>query len=232
MSEAADLDLNALWRTIYGEAEAGDFEDAIAIGHVILNRVRLPNWPGSIRGVCYQPWQFSCWNNDNPRLKELNEVKPSASGWAAYCYDLAHQLIAGTGPADPTMRATHYYATYIGAPKWAKGHTPVYRTAGGKYTHLFFNDIDTPPPTTAKEALDQVRPVPGVKAQTVAAAAGVAGMAIPVETLVQIGQQIAPAWPAITGLMERAPVIFGAIMLAGIGWTILHQYRARRAGVQ
>ena len=61
-----------------GEAEAKDIDDAQAIAHVIVNRMRLPNWPDSAAEVCLQPWQFSCWNKNDPNFAyfERREADP------------------------------------------------------------------------------------------------------------------------------------------------------------
>lgn len=135
------IDLEILAKTLYGEASANNVKDAEAIASVILNRVKLKNWPNQIDAVCLQPWQFSCWN------KEYRSRIDNAKGkWYQQCIEIARRAISGE-IADPTWRSTHYYATYIGVPKWAFGKKPVYSVehkSGSK--HLFFNDIDTPKP--------------------------------------------------------------------------------------
>lgn len=151
-------DLEILAKTLYGEAEAHDEGDALAIAHVIMNRVALPNWPSSIAEVCLQPYQFSCWNVDNPRRGEIAGLKRGTNDWYNRLIEIARSVINGE-TTDPTGRATHYYASYIKEPRWAKGHTPSYVETGGQYSHRFYNDIDTPPPQDAVDALAQERPI-------------------------------------------------------------------------
>lgn len=134
-------DITTLARTLYGEARAKDEQDAYAIAHVIMNRVALRNWPGTVAAVCLQPYQFSCWNiNDPNRDRILN-----ASGkWFDRCGEIALDVLTCRS-TDATARSTHYHTPKV-KPNWSKGKTPVYKTRG----HMFFNDIDTPPPTTVK----------------------------------------------------------------------------------
>lgn len=229
-----DADLNALWRTIYGEAEPHDYDDALAIGHVILNRVAWRNWPATIRGVCYQRWQFSCWNADNPRLDHLNEVTTDHSVWTRHCYRLARALIDGTAAPDPTNGATHYYATYIRAPAWAKGKKPVYSTPAGRFTHLFFNDIDTPAPASAKQALDQIRPLSQsseIRAAAVSAAGWVGNVAAeagPIKAAIEAHSEalerlgLDPAWIGLAA---------AAVGVLGLLWMVKARVQRRREGI-
>src|SRR5688500_14492498 len=50
--------------TLYGEARSEPIEGLVAVGSVIANRASdgKQRWGTSIRGVCLQPFQFSCWN--------------------------------------------------------------------------------------------------------------------------------------------------------------------------
>lgn len=231
-----DRDLEALWRTIYGEAEPGDALDALAIGHVIVNRVRWPNWPDTVRGVCYQPWQFSCWNPGAPRLEHLNSVEPDASPWAAQCHRLAQGLLDGTAEPDPTQGATHYFATWAPEPRWAKGKVPTLETDGGRYVHRFYNDIDTPAPANAHQALEQQRPLSETRsARGGRLAAGAGGVAL-------ISGAIAEAAPALPVLGQTAALVrehgavmllaLGAVALAGAAWVVYARWDDRRRGLR
>ena len=48
-----------LARAINGEARGESYEGQVAVGAVILNRVRDPNFPKTIAGVIYQPGAFT-----------------------------------------------------------------------------------------------------------------------------------------------------------------------------
>lgn len=167
-------DLDILARTLYGEAERDDGADAIAIAWVVMNRVALPNWPDTVAAVCLQPWQFSCWNQNDPNRARIMAAS-DADPWLQTCRRIAGDVMK-RAILDPTKRSTHYYATWMKTPpSWAKGHVPVHETPAGRYNHVFFNDIDTPPPADAKEALDQQKPLTKSKEIASGAATAVGG---------------------------------------------------------
>ena len=165
-------DVDVLARTLYGEAEAWDREDAEAIAAVVMNRVRWRNWPSTVAAVCLQLMQFSCWNAGDPNRPRILAVN-AGEAWFEECRAIAQRAVNGD-LADITGGATHYIADYIRPPNWAKGHKPCFVSGAGKYKHLFFNDIDTPPPSTAKDALDQARPLSATRTVKGAVAAGTA----------------------------------------------------------
>lgn len=221
-------DLDTLARTLYGEAEVGDVDDAKAIACVILNRVRYPNWPNKVSAVCLQAWQFSCWNANNPRRQHLLDVDLSSSPWLRECHDIAKQAIDGK-IADITKGSTHYWATYIKEPKWAKGKVPVFETPSGRYNHLFYNDIDTKPPQTAAEALDQVRPV---SATRTAVGAQVSGAGV---TLAGAADIVTQTQDQITPLVHYGEIfkwVFLTLALAGIAVTIYARFSDRQDGIR
>ena len=220
-------DLSVLALTLYGESEVNDRDDAEAIANVVLNRVKMKNWPNTIRGVCLQPWQFSCWNPSDPGRKRLE--KPTGPWWRT-CQKIAEQALAGTLSGHPcaydNLRATHYYAEYIKAPKWAKGREAVY-TNGGKIRHFFFNDVDTKPPATAREALDQQRPISRSKeiGGSVAAGVGTAGGVI-ADTLGDAADSLS----YVAQYADTIKWIFIALTLAGVGFAIWARLKARKDG--
>jgi|GEM_PF-1423675 len=219
--------IDILARTLLGEAEQGDIDDVKAIAAVVMNRVAYPNWPGSVQAVCLQPWQFSCWNQGDPNR---TRILAAAYGepWFDKCIDIAKKAVTGT-IEDPTNGATHYYATWMKAPpKWARGHIETYSTPAGGYTHLFFNDIDTKPPQTAKESLDQERPVSStrtVKGSAVAAT-GTAVSAV-AETLADTADQIGETGRTI---IDYAPFVGLALVLVGLGVVLYARWDDRREG--
>ena len=54
-----DNDVNTLAQVIYHEARGESQEGKIAVGHVVLNRVKDPRFPNTVYKVVYQPKQFS-----------------------------------------------------------------------------------------------------------------------------------------------------------------------------
>lgn len=71
---------------------------------MIFNRAKKKNQP--LHQVCWQKWQFSCWNDLTYAIKRLNEIDEKV-------YLEIEKLILGTssdmvGYSDPTFGATHY----------------------------------------------------------------------------------------------------------------------------
>ena len=56
--QASDIQLMA--RAINGEARGESYEGQVAVGAVILNRVRHPSFPNTIAGVIYQSRSLYC----------------------------------------------------------------------------------------------------------------------------------------------------------------------------
>lgn len=206
-------DLDILARTLYGEAESGDESDARAIACVVMNRTVYPNWPASPAEVCLQPWQFSCWNQNDPNRARILQVTVG-DAWFRVCRDIAADAIEGR-LRDETNGATHYYASWMKQPpKWARGHKPVHQTPWGRYNHLFFNDIDTPPPVSAAAALEAERPLSEtrtVKASQVGTAGGLLGL------LGTAVENMAPAFPFLQTAAQYAPWAIGIGILIAIG---------------
>ncbi len=122
------LEHDVLTRTLWGEARGEGRAGMEAVACVILNRVRIAEkkggywWGGSIIEVCQKPYQFSCWNKDNPNYRKLlaaDEDDP----WFVAAEGVASMALAGNMP-DITNGATHYHA--VGAtPGWAYREKPV-----------------------------------------------------------------------------------------------------------
>ena len=125
--------VDTLARTLWGEARGEGGSGMQAVANVILNRAGAPRWWGrDIVSVCRAPWQFSCWNVNDPNLPMMKRVT-TADHWFRVALDIADRAVLGNLP-DLTSRADHYYATWIPPPHWARGRLPV-ATHG---RHLFF----------------------------------------------------------------------------------------------
>lgn len=130
-----------LARTIYGEArgeyakQTGGLSSLIAVANVVMNRVKQKTWYGStVQEVCQKPWQFSCWNMNDPNFNLLNSdviMDPLFD----LCVEVADKVIKGQWP-DITKECDHYYSTSMkSSPKWAIGKSPKCQIGN----HLFFN---------------------------------------------------------------------------------------------
>lgn len=91
---ARQIDLLA--RMIHAEAEAEPYVGKVAVGAVILNRVRDPRFPNTISGVLFQPGEFEPLLNNR-----FWEITPSAES-----YEAAWDALAGW---DPTGGAIFFY---------------------------------------------------------------------------------------------------------------------------
>lgn len=126
-------------KTIYGEARGEPWLGKIAVAWVIVNRHRAGKWfsRASLWATCRVPWQFSCWNEDDPNRAALEALSLDDPAMRE-C--VAAALVVLTGHEhDPTAGATHYFApAVVGPPTWAAGKTAVCSIGG----HAFFDDID------------------------------------------------------------------------------------------
>ena len=120
--------------TIYGEARGCTQAGRDAVAHTILNRCRASAWwgiaPGytehSISAVCRKPWQFSCWNDNDPNAPILAGILASPPAhdpvWRS-CLRAMLDAIDGI-TEDETNGATHYLTVAlhksVGAPPWSK----------------------------------------------------------------------------------------------------------------
>ncbi|MBD8604487.1 cell wall hydrolase [Pseudomonas sp. CFBP 8771] len=128
-------------RTLWGEARGEGIAGQIAVAWVIRNRVHDANrrswWGEGYIGVCHKPWQFSCWNPDDPNYPCVSGALPIAQAQWAQALMVAEQVIAG-GTADPTDGATHYHALRLPRPPaWTAGATCTLVLGG----HAFFKDV-------------------------------------------------------------------------------------------
>jgi N-acetylmuramoyl-L-alanine amidase len=211
--------IDTLARTLYGEAKPHDVQDATAIACVVMNRVALPNWPNDVEAVCIQPYQFSCWNTSDPNRARIFRA---AGIWFDKCVEIATQAV-GKRLADTTKRSTHYHTPAV-KPAWSQGKKPVYSTSG----HVFFNDIDTKPPATAQDALNQIKPIGKTDTMVATKIGGVASVGI--GAVSQAIETLEPALPLATTLAKAAPwaiVAVLALVLLYIAWS---RYQARKEG--
>lgn len=127
--------IEILARTIYGEARGEPFEGKIAVGHVILNRVKKGGWWGdSIARVCLKDKQFSCWNQADPNWRVLVEIDDRDRLFRE-CKAAAYGVVGRTF-TDETKGATHYHTKTV-SPTWSEGREPCVVIGN----HKFFNNV-------------------------------------------------------------------------------------------
>jgi hypothetical protein len=99
---AGDRDLYLLAKLITAEAGQEPYAGQVAVGAVVLNRMKSNVFPGTIQEVIYQDGQFSS-------LPKLPGVEPSAAALRA-----AREALAG---ADPSRSALYFYNPVLCEPE-------------------------------------------------------------------------------------------------------------------
>ncbi|WP_109315000.1 cell wall hydrolase [Pseudovibrio ascidiaceicola] len=126
-------------RTIYGEARGEPYSGKVAVANVIMNRVRSYRYPSTVEGVCLQPWQFSCWNANDPNSGIIANLQPGANGRFDTCLSIAQKAVSGA-LSDNTGGALHYHADYLDEVSWVK-NSPNARMSARIGRHMFFVGI-------------------------------------------------------------------------------------------
>ena len=100
----SNTDVTLLARLIYGEARGENFTGQVAVGAVVMNRVKSSSFPNTISGVIYQPYAFTAVADGQINLS------PDATAIKA-----AKQAMYGY---DPTYGAIYYYNPAIATSTW------------------------------------------------------------------------------------------------------------------
>jgi N-acetylmuramoyl-L-alanine amidase len=113
-------DILLLARIINGEARGEDFKGKVAVGSVILNRIKSANFPDNLRDVILQKGQFSSLMdgqvNYYPGEEELQAARAALLGY------------------DPTLGSTYFYNPAIATnTAWVSARNVVRRIGG----HVF-----------------------------------------------------------------------------------------------
>ena len=103
-SSSNSSNVNLLARLIYGEARGEPYTGQVAVGAVVMNRVKSSSFPNSISGVIYQSGAF-----DAVRDGQIN-LAPDATAKKA-----AQDAINGW---DPSYGAIYYFNPSTATNKW------------------------------------------------------------------------------------------------------------------
>lgn len=78
-------DVALLARAIHAEAGSEPYEGKVAVGAVILNRIKSPEFPNTLAGVIYQPLAFESVDvgtiNQPPSAESLRAAQDALNGW-------------------------------------------------------------------------------------------------------------------------------------------------------
>jgi len=110
-------DIQLMARAINGEARGEPYEGQVAVGAVILNRVKDSRFPNSISGVIYQPGAFTAVSDGqiNASISEGSTV-----------YKAAQDAMNGW---DPTGGCVYYFNPATATNKWIWSR-PLIKTIG------------------------------------------------------------------------------------------------------
>lgn len=101
---ASTGDVYLLARIIYGEARGEPYKGQVAIGAVVLNRVRSASFPNTIAGVIYQRGAFDAVSDGQinlaPDANAVRAARDALNGW------------------DPTNGCLFYYNPRTATSKW------------------------------------------------------------------------------------------------------------------
>ena len=103
-SSYSDSDLNLLAHLIYGEARGESYVGQVAVGAVVMNRIRSSSFPNTMAGVIYQSYAFTAVADGQINLTPDANAKKAAqdamNGW------------------DPTYGAIYYYNPKTATSQW------------------------------------------------------------------------------------------------------------------
>ena len=97
-------DVNLLSRLIYGEARGEPYTGQVAVGAVVLNRVKSNSFPNTMSGVIYQSGSFDAVSDGQINMSPDSTAKKAAqdaiNGW------------------DPSYGAIYYFNPSTATNKW------------------------------------------------------------------------------------------------------------------
>ena len=103
-SSSNSSDINLLSRIIYSESRGEPYAGQVAVGAVVLNRVKSSSFPNSIAGVIYQSGAFDAVSDGQINLTPNSTAKKAAqdalNGW------------------DPSYGAIYYFNPSTATNKW------------------------------------------------------------------------------------------------------------------
>ena len=103
-SSSNSSNVNLLARLIYGEARGEPYTGQVAVGAVVMNRVKSSSFPNTISGVIYQSGAFDAVSdgqiNLSPNSTAIKAAQDAINGW------------------DPSYGAIYYFNPSTATNKW------------------------------------------------------------------------------------------------------------------
>ncbi|MCQ2386947.1 MAG: spore cortex-lytic enzyme [Clostridia bacterium] len=103
-SSYSDADKLLLARLIYGEARGESYTGQVAVGAVVMNRIKSASFPNTMSGVIYQRNAFTAVNDGQINLTPNETAKKAAAD--------------AMNGFDPTYGALYYYNPAIATSQW------------------------------------------------------------------------------------------------------------------
>ncbi len=104
LTSQSSNDLYLLAKCIHAEARGEPYSGQVAVGAVILNRVKSSKFPNTIYGVIYQPYAFTAVSdgqiNLEPNSTAYKAARDALNGW------------------DPTYGCIYYYNPSTATSSW------------------------------------------------------------------------------------------------------------------
>lgn len=101
---SSNADVNLLARLISAEARGEPYSGQVAVGAVVLNRIKHPSFPNTLSGVIYQSGAFTCIDDG-----QFNEPVAESA------YRAARDALNGV---DPSGGAIYYFNPATATSKW------------------------------------------------------------------------------------------------------------------
>ena len=99
----SDADVTLLTKLIYAEARGESYTGQVAVGAVVLNRVKSSSFPNTIAGVIYQRYAFTAVDDGQINLTP-NETARKAALDAMNGYDPSYGALYYYNPATATSQ--------------------------------------------------------------------------------------------------------------------------------
>lgn len=100
----SDADIQLLARLIYGEARGESYVGQVAVGAVVMNRIKSASFPNTMSGVIYQSYAFTAVAdgqiNLTPNATAKKAAQDAMNGW------------------DPSYGALYYYNPATATSSW------------------------------------------------------------------------------------------------------------------
>ena len=95
--------VNLLARLIYGEARGEPYTGQVAVGAVVMNRVKSSSFPNTISGVIYQSGAFDVVKDGQINLSP-NSTAIKAAQYAINCWDPSYGAVYYFNPSTATNK--------------------------------------------------------------------------------------------------------------------------------